>query len=205
MEEGALSCSENQPHSCSLCSRCQSSSPGSVCMCSFGRHSDSRNGCKHLMITLGLLVKLCIIYTCSNMWHFSALVSSSFSLWYRELSSLLWNCGCRMVWKVLSICPSRPDPLSALGLLALCPRRQTLMNGINQLHCPVASCWVRPKGNTAPSSWLFRPWDGTQLPPVLPHSLSVPLTLPTSFSIIPSLNWLQLDSAWVCHLFPARP
>ena len=36
-----------------------------------------------------------------------------------------------------------------------------------------------------PSSWSFRPRDETR-PPVLPHFLLVPLTLPTSLSIIPS-------------------
>lgn len=160
LEEGALSCSENQHHACSLYLRCQSGSPGAVCARRFGRHSGSRNGCKHLMITLGLLVKLYIIVTCSNISYFYALVSSYCFLYYREFKSLFEiTCvdGCGGYSPFVPPDPIHSllfcTPLSAPGswflwMASTSSLAQWLPVGFSQNR------------DTTHSSWSFKPRDG---------------------------------------------
>ena len=181
MEEGVLSCSENQPHSFSLCLRCRSRSAGSLCMCSLGRHSDSgRQASDGSIKTSGEVVQ--------NFWVFKYIIlySSVFLLFLLGLGNSIHysELVCIDCYEEFSLfVPS--DQISVLLHPALCPRRWAFILDINQLPCPVASGCVQPKGATTPSSWSFRPGDETR-PPVLPHFLLVPLTLPTSLSIIPS-------------------
>lgn len=128
-----MSYSEHQAHGCVLYLRCQSSC--SACMCSFGRHSASMNGCRHLMIALGLLVNLCIIFTCPNIYYFHAL-SPVISPYVTENQIRYFEFICVDWWEGF---PPFASP-GWIGSLLFCslPRRVTV-NGINQLHCPAAS------------------------------------------------------------------
>lgn len=150
-------------------------------------------GSKHLMVPLGFwwscakflhiqiyklyaLVFLLFLLVTGNSIHYSEIVCID----CHEFSPFVPS---RSLFCTL-VSPQKADfHMTSTGFLA-----QWLPLVFNQRELP-------------PSSWSFRPRDETR-PPVLPHFLLVPLTLPTSLSIIPyklELNWTRLECA-ICFL-----